>query len=268
MNTYIDSKISSLRGSMGETPLPTVLTAPIRVVLLRLLDSLDASTLKSEGDSETQKSSSRTERAVLDMLQVPVLKPLKTKKGVYSLPAFVGDYFGIKRIVDRPISCRFILPTESGVYAIHQPYGSQANPDILLIDVQDKTIVCQFGIEIKSGGPTWNTHIQFADRSMLYIAIKDKPYYFFGDHVRTKESLLLALVWDEVQRECADYLNTIAKEKGLKNMCVAYPKQEFRGLHLKEGSEARHREIREWLTSSSPQSSIQTEQEPHSHTAE
>lgn len=269
MNAYIDSKLLSIRASMRESPLLVTLTEQIKSVVLKLLECLDTSTLKSIGGSETQKSSSLMELTVLAMLDVPILSPVKSKKKeTFALPANIGDYYGVKRTIDRQLTCRFEIPTTDGVYAIHQPYGSQANPDILLIDVRNKTILSQFGIEIKSGGPTWNTHIQFADRSMMYIAIKEKPYYFFGEHVRDKESLLVALVWDELQRECADYLNTLSKEKGLKNYCVPYPKQEFRGLDLKQGCEERHTQIKEWLKSSSLQSSTQTEQEQHSHTGE
>lgn len=249
MQTLINSKCASIRASMRETALKPDLTASMRSVVLKFLELLDSSQIKSTGGSETQQSSSRTESAVLEMLGVPhIQKVTSKKKGLFGLPAFTGDYFGFKRVVEHRNECRFVVPETDGVYAIHQPYGSQANPDILLLDVRDKSIVCQFGIEIKSGGPTWNTHIQFADRTMLYVAFKEDVHYFFGDHVRDKESLVLALAWDELQRELADALNEEARAKGLKNMCVPYPKQEFRGLDLSEGRDVRHAEIKAWLT--------------------
>lgn len=254
--SLVDAKISTIRGGMRETPRESVVTSAIRKIVVGLLDALDASALSATGGSETQNSSARSEKAILEMLNVPLIEKNKKKlKALTTLPDFTGDYFGFKRSVEHHINCRITLPKEDGVYGIHQPYGSQANPDILLIDVRDGKIVCQFGIEIKSGGPTWNTHIQFADRSMLYISIKDRIHYFFGDHIRSKESLILALAWDDIQRDLADHINKLAKEKGLKNMCVPYPKQEFRGLSLEEGREDRHKEIREWFVSSPPPSS-------------
>ena len=249
MQSLVATKIATIRAAMRDAPLKTELTAPIRSVVLKLLQSLDSTKIKATGGSETQQSSAKTERLVLAMLEVPSIAKVKAKqKTLFSLPAFVGDYFGFKRIVDHRNECRFVLPDTDGVYAIHQPYGSQANPDILLLDIRDKKIACQFGIEIKSGGPTWNTHIQFADRTMLYVSFKEDTDYFFGDHIRDRESFILALAWDELQRELADTLNAEAKTKGLKNVCVPYPKQEFRGLNLSEGREARHAEIKAWLS--------------------
>jgi hypothetical protein len=249
MQAIVATKIASIRASMRDAPLATVLTDGIRATVSNLLTLLDSTEVTISGGSETQQSSSHSEREVLGMLGVSVIPTLKPKKSAFSLPMFVGDYFGFKRAVEHRNECRFVMPETDGVYAIHQPYGSQANPDILLVDVRGKSIVCQFGIEIKSGGPTWNTHIQFADRSMMYIAFKNKKaHYFFGDHVRSKESLVLALAWDELQRELAATLNEEARTRGLKNMCVPYPKQEFRGLDLEEGCEERHAEIKAWLT--------------------
>lgn len=249
MNSIIESKISSIRTAMCEAPRKTILSEPIRATILALLTALDTTSVSVTGGAETQESSSRTERLVLEMLGVPQITKLKTKgTSVFSLPMLIGDYFGFKRVVEHDNTCRFVMPEQDGVYVIHQPYGSQANPDILLLDIRNKTIVCQFGIEIKSGGPTWNTHIQFADRSMLYVAFKKKTHYFFGDHIRSKESLVFALAWDELQRELATALNEKAKSSGLKNMCVPYPKQEFRGLDLEAGAEERHAEIKAWLT--------------------
>lgn len=233
---------------MNTAPLQTNLTPTLKFVVLRLLTCLDASDIKSEGGSETQQSSSKTEKAALAMLGVPVISTVKKKeRSLFSLPMSAGDFFGYKRVVKHNNECRFVLPEAEGVYAIHQPYGSQSNPDILLIEVREHRLVCQFGIEIKSGGLTWNTHVQTADRSMLYVAIKDRVHYFFGDHIRNKDSLVLALAWDELQRELADVVNAEALRTGRKNMCVPYPKQEFRGLNLDEGRDTRHAEIKQWL---------------------
>ena len=265
MQSLIQDKIASIRSIMNAAPLQTTLTPAIQEAVLRLLASLDASGLTASGGSETQKSSARSEKAVLAMLELPVLPTLKPKKNVFSLPMSAGDFFGFKRVVEHRNECRFVMPEADGVYAIHQPYGSQANPDILLIDVRSRKIACQFGIEIKSGGPTWNTHIQTADRSMMYIAVEKKHvHYFFGDHVRDKDSLILALAWDELQRELADELNAEARRTGKKNMCVPYPKQEFRGLNLNDGREARHVEIKAWLQPSTGPSESPTVPEPHS----
>jgi len=247
MQSLLSDKIAFIRAAMRAAPLQTVLTPALKDTVLRLLTCLDGSDIKADGGSETQQSSSKTEKAALAMLGVPVIPTLKKKKNLFSLPMSGGDFFGFGRAVHHRNECRFVMPEIDGVYAIHQPYGSQANPDILLIEVREHKLVCQFGIEIKSGGPTWNTHIQTADRSMLYVAIKDKVHYFFGDHIRDKDSLILALAWDELQRELADALNAEAVRTGKKNLCVPYPKQEFRGLDLDEGRDARHAEIRQWL---------------------
>lgn len=248
MQTLVSAKIASLHAAMTDDPLQTILTPALKVAVLRLLTCLDASDIRADGGSETQQSSSKTEKAALAMLGVPLIQTLKKKeKNPFSLPMSAGDFFGYKRVVKHNNECRFVLPEADGVYAIHQPYGSQANPDILLIEVHEHKLVCQFGIEIKSGGPTWNTHIQTADRSMLYVAIKDRVHYFFGDHIRDKDSLVLALAWDELQRELADVVNAEALRTGRKNMCVPYPKQEFRGLNLDEGRDTRHAEIKQWL---------------------
>jgi hypothetical protein len=263
--TLLNEKLTAIRREMQETPRATTMTPGIRNVLTTLLDALDGCLMKSIGGSNTQENSSKVEKVVLEMMGVPLLEKRKdNKKTLAKLSAFAGDYFGFKRAVEHRNECRFVLPETDGVYAIYQPYGSQSNPDILLIEIRDHKIAGQFGIEIKSGGPTWNTHIQFADRSMLYIAIKQTIHYFFGDHVRSKESLILALAWDELQREIADGLNEIAQTNGLKNMCVPYPKQEFRGLNLDEGRDARHAEIRAWLLASPLPYVEQNEQEQRS----
>jgi hypothetical protein len=249
MLSLVASKTATIRTSMRDSRIATSISRPIREVVLNLLNTLDSTKTKLTGGSETQKSSARTEHIVLEILNLPMIeKEASKRKTLFALPVYIGDYFGFKRAVERRSECRFAMPSVDGVYAVHQPYGSQANPDILLLDVRSNAIVSQFGIEIKSGDPTWNTHIQFADRSMLYIAFEKDIQYFFGEHVRDKESLILALAWDEIQRELADTLNEEARKNGLKNMCVPYPKQEFRGLNLSEGMDARHAEIKTWLT--------------------
>ena len=261
-------KCNTIREKMRSIALATVLTEEIKAVVLKLTTALDTCAITGKGDSETQKSSARTEKAVMDMIGVPQIEKTKKKgKLLSAIPSLVGDYFGFKRAVEHRNECRFVMPEADGIYAIHQPYGSQANPDILLLDVRGKKIVCQFGVEIKSGGPTWNTHIQFADRSMLYVAFKDKVHYFFGDHIRNKESTVLALAWDELQRELAGIINADAKNKNLCNMCVAYPKQEFVGLDLNATRVERHAEIKDWLRSLPPPSSEQTEPAPRSQLA-
>lgn len=265
MQAVYIKKCNAIREEMRSEASATVLTEEMKAVVLKLVTALDTCVISGKGDSETQKSSARTERAVMDMIGVSQIQKKKEKgKLLSSIPSLVGDYFGFKRAVEHRNECRFIMPEADGVYAIHQPYGSQANPDILLLDVRGKKVVCQFGVEIKSGGPTWNTHIQFADRSMIYIAFKDRVHYFFGDHIRNKESMVLALAWDELQRELAGLINADAKSKNLHNMCVAYPKQEFVGLHLNAGRIERHAEIKDWLRSLPSPSSEQTVPEPHS----
>ena len=247
MQALVIAKATAIREAMRPTALQTVLSPAIKQAVLKTLSCLDTSDLTASGGSETQQSSSKTEKAVLAMLGLPELPTLKKTKNSSSLK-MMSDIFGYNRTVEHRNECRFVMPEVDGVYAIHQPFGSQANPDILLLDIRSRAITCQFGIEIKSGGPTWNTHIQTADRSMLYIAIEKKHvHYFFGDHIRDKESFILALVWDELQRDLAKTINCEAERTGKKNFCVPYPKQEFRGLDLNEGREARHAEIKQWL---------------------
>ena len=244
------NKCLAIREKMRSEALTTVLTEEMKAVVLKLVTALDTCAISGKGDSETQKSSARTERAVMDMIGVPQIQKNKKKdKSLSVIPPLIEHYFGFKRVVEHRNECRFVMPETDGMYAIHQPYGSQANPDILLLHIRGKKIVCQFGVEIKSGGPTWNTHIQFTDRSMIYVAFKDRVHYFFGDHIRNKESTVLALAWDELQRELAGIINTDAKSMNLHNMCVAYPKQEFVGLDLNAGRIERHVEIKDWLRS-------------------
>jgi hypothetical protein len=187
---------------------------------------------------------------MLKSLGVPEVKKSATKKaGVYEFGAFTDDYFGFERSVKHDHSCRFAMPETDGVIAIHSPYGSQANPDVLLLDIRGKEVVCSFGIEVKSGGPTWNTHIQFTQRKMMYVAFKKEGIqYFFGDHIRSRDSWIHALAWDELQRQLAKELNGIAAEEGLANYCVPYPKQEFRKLDLTTASAARHAEIKAFFS--------------------
>lgn len=251
MQALLHDKCNAIRAQMRTETTQTFLTDDLRRVILALLLRLDEFAAHEKGDSETQKSSSRTENAVLEMLGVPqIFKTPAKSKTLSSIPSLTGDYFGFVRSVEHRNECRFAMPDADGVYVIHQPFGSQTNPDLLLVDVRDKRIVSQFGIEIKSGGPTWNTHIQFADRSMLYVAFKGETHYFFGEHVRSQESMILALAWDELQRELAGVINADAKAKTLPNLCVAYPKQEFRCLDLNVGRDERHAEIKAWLQAS------------------
>jgi hypothetical protein len=244
----VTAKCAEIRSAMRPIATPVVLTPAIRETLTRFLERLDASAVTGEGTAETQKSSSNTERAVMDMLGVPEVRKSDKKKGVACLPPFTDDYFGFTRpAVHHRNECRFVMPEADGVYSIHSPYGSQCNPDVLLLDIRKGEIACSFGIEVKSGGPTWNTHVQFSRRNLLYVAFKDVPHYFFGDHIRTQESWIYALAWDEIQRELAQEINTRAGTAGLANLCVAYPKQEFRGLDLNAGRDARHAEIKAWV---------------------
>jgi len=260
--TFTKMMIAEVSGKMRETATPVELTPAMRAVLAGLTDILDKYACTAADDehdsSETQKSSSKTEREVMTMLKslgVPeVKKSTATGKkavaaGVYEFGAFTDDYFGFERSVKHDHSCRFVIPETDGVIAIHSPYGSQANPDVLLLDVGGKEVVCSFGIEVKSGGPTWNTHIQFTQRKMMYVAFKKEGIqYFFGDHIRSRESWIHALAWDELQRQLAKELNGVAAESGLQNYCVPYPKQEFRKLDLTTGSAARHAEIKAFFT--------------------
>lgn len=257
--------IAEVSSKMRETATPVVLTPAIRAVLAGLVDKFDkfAEVVEDDSDdgekqqqheaSETQKSSKKTERLVMSMLEslgVPEVKKSTKAKGVYTFGAFTDDYFGFVRSVEHDNrSCPFVMPETDGVIAIHSPYGSQWNPDVLLLDVRGKEVVCSFGIEVKSGGPTWNTHIQFTQRKMLYVAFKKEGVqYFFGDHIRSRESWIHALAWDEVQRGVATEMCGMAKESGLQNHCVPYPKQEFRKLDLTSGSAARHAEIKAFFS--------------------
>lgn len=245
------------------------ITPPVAMVALKLLETLHISKIKPSGGSETQKSSLKSEKDVLTILGLPnIPKVKKTKENSTCLSMNPGYYHGFKRTVKKRNKCNIIVPEADGVYVVHQPFGSQANPDILIVDVRSGKIVCEFGIEVKSGGPTWNTHIQTMDRTMMYIAIKkNEVHCFFGEHVRDKESLLIALVWDELQRELANELNDQAKKSGKKNLCVAYPKQEFAKLNLNEGREERHMEIKKWFESFLEPSVSPKEQGQHSRLA-
>lgn len=264
LRSLIDARCGEVRAAMRETATPVVLSPRLRKVVHTFLTRLDGLAYSAEGSAETQSSSRKTERMVMDLLGVPEIIKTDKKKDVVSLPPFVDDCFGFDRTRESRNECRFRLPPESGVYAIHSPYGSQANPDVLLVDIEAGEIVSTFGLEVKSGGPTWNTHIQFTKRNLLYIAFKDVPHYFFGDHIRTKESWVYALVWDELQRELARELNSLTSTAGLPNMCVPYPKQEFKKCDLMEGRDARHEEIRQ---SFAEPSVPQTAQVPHSLSA-
>ena len=256
--TFTRMMIAEVSSKMRETATPVTLTPAIRAVLTEFTNVLDkyaCTAVEDHDSSETQKSSSKTEREVMTMLKslgVPEVKKsaatVKKSAGLYEFGAFTDDYFGFERSVKHDHTCRFVMPETDGVIAIHSPYGSQANPDVLLLDIRSKEVVCSFGIEVKSGGPTWNTHIQFTQRKMMYVAFKKEGIqYFFGDHIRTRESWIHALAWDELQRQLAKELNGVAAESGLQNYCVPYPKQEFRKLDLTTGSAARHAEIKAFL---------------------
>ncbi|MFZ4600129.1 MAG: hypothetical protein ACOYNN_15930 [Terrimicrobiaceae bacterium] len=269
MKSVIQSKLRSIEEKMLVTIPKTKITPPIAMVALKLLKALHISKIKPSGGSETQKSSLKSEKDILTILGLPNIPKVKNpKENSTCLSMNPGYYNGFKRTVKKPNKCNIIVPEADGVYVVHQPFGSQANPDILILDVRSGKIVCEFGIEVKSGGPTWNTHIQTMDRTMMYIAIKkNEVHCFFGEHVRDKESLLIALVWDELQRELANELNAQAKKSGKKNLCVAYPKQEFTKLNLNEGREERHMEIKEWFESFLEPSASPKEQEQHSQLA-
>jgi len=253
LSSLVTEKCNAIRATMRPNASDVVLTDDMRGVLSKFVTAVETSNVRCESTSETQKSSKKTERAVVDMLGVPEIRKTtdKKKKNVVCLPPFVDDCFGFSRpsVTHRNV-CRFVPPESDGIYVIHTPYGCQSNPDVLLLDIRNKVVVCSFGIEVKSGGPTWNTHIQFSRRNLLYVAFKNVPHYFFGDHVRTQESWIYAFAWDELQRELAHEINSRTTMAGLSNLCVAYPKQEFRGLDLDTDREKRHVEIKAWIQSS------------------
>jgi hypothetical protein len=218
----------------------------IKKVVIEVIDHIDNTTgpvpLKGHNTQEkAQKFDDIIAGIILSQGVVEVIKLNKSEKDClsFSHSDFDGNYFGYKK---SNVSKRTILylskDIPEGLIMVRQPFGTQNNPDILLLDIiRDTTgkliIHSYFGLEIKSGGTVWNTHIQHEKKNMLYIVYKTEKNttmtnYFFGVDIRTKDEFIHALAVDHIHRELVNVANKQASSTGLRNQNVAYPKHEFK----------------------------------------
>jgi hypothetical protein len=267
MEHLLQAKISEISSKCSPTVTPYYPSSRIADVVLNLLDLLKMATFVKGSGSETQKSASNTEKPVFEMIDIPELKKTKSKKrGLYEFGPFVDECYGFSRCVEKVGTLRFTMPESSGVYKVYQPFGAAANPDILLVDIIDGKIVSYYGIEVKSGDTeiVWNTHIQFSERKLLYVAIqKSQVNYMFGDMMRTREDTILALAHDELLRELVGVSNSYYRSKKLPHYSVSYPKHEIH-RNFAVDRDSRHDEVTKWFQSFVAPSDSQTLTEPHS----
>ena len=96
----------------------TQLTPAISGAVLKLLNNLHTSDIKASGGSETQKSSMKSEKDVLNILGLPdVPKVKKNKENSTCIPMNPGYYFGFKRTVKKQNKCYIVVPETDGCTA-------------------------------------------------------------------------------------------------------------------------------------------------------
>lgn len=267
MEHLLQAKISEISAKCSPSASPYNPSSVIAIVILNLIGSLNVAKFAKGSGSETQKSATNTEKPIFDMIDVPELKKTTSNKGgVLQFGPFVDDCYGFLRDVKKNSTFRFVPPGSNGVFKVYQPFGAAANPDILLLDILDGKVVSYYGIEVKSGEGdiVWNTHIQFSERKLLYVAIqKTQVNYMFGDMIRNRHETILALANDELLRELVGASNILYRRDGVSHYSVSYPKHE---IHRKfaDGKDSRHEEVMKWFQSFVAPSDSQTLPEPHS----
>jgi len=209
-----------------------VLTAPIKKVVRDLTSTLSYCNDAYAGCSETQDSSKRSESKVRSALQgadCHEIKKTDTKPSICIEYESPSECFGISELVDNEIKIHVDLAGKNGVFFLHQPFGTQAYPDIILLHVEDGKLIQTFNIEVKGGDCTWNTHLTRLASNNLYILFDKNVNFMYGRHVRSVESLALAIDHDIRHRKEVFETNEYATRHGLLNKEVAYPKHEMSG---------------------------------------
>jgi hypothetical protein len=195
------------------------------------------------GNTTNEKKGKKYETVLADILLelgIKETKKLATEQEgciTFSHSNFDQGFWGYKRtLVEKPNKLHISSKIKPDVYFVRHPFGGTNNPDILVFEILDENkpyINSYFGFEVKSGTTVWNTHIQHVKKDMLYVVFNNEgeslsAHYLFGVQIRTKEEFIHALAADHLSRYIVQELNDIAKEEGLRNNNVAYPKHEFR----------------------------------------
>ena len=208
--------------------------------LITTIENIIENKVSCKSGKNTQHNSSENEKSIGEILvannfqeTTKLTKKDKINSNSITVTVFVEDYYGFKRNVSHIYTCILQKPASDGLYFISQPCGSQSSPDFLTFHYKQGNIISTFAIEYKgtAGQPKWNAHIQSMSRSIMYIIKRnEKSDCFFGEHLRTKESLLDALTHDELLRELVQISNNNSSDMGNNN--IARPSHELKEIKL------------------------------------
>lgn len=266
MDKILADTKDAIKKKMNATTEDIYISKPIMKVVQAVVAHIDITTgpapLKGHNTQEkAQKFDDIIAKVILDQGIVEVSKVNKKDAAIsFTHKVFVGDHFGYNRTnVSKVTVLHLGIDTPQGVVMVRQPFGTQNNPDILLLHIigDEETgklkIHSYFGFEIKSGGTVWNTHIQHAKKNMIYIVYKTvkkvtRTTYFFGVDFRTREEFIHALAVDHIQRDLVKIANTQASVAGLRNNNVAYPKHEFKSKPFDKDNERFKANVRAYIS--------------------
>lgn len=240
MDALYKQKKEEISNQMISDITPHILSKEHAEALTLCIKEIIENKVSCKSGNNTQHNSSENEKSIGGILiannfkeTIKITKKSKCNLNNITVTVFVEDYYGYKRNVSHKYTCTFQKPASDGLYFISQPCGSQSSPDFLTFHYKGGIVVSTFAIEYKgtSAKEKWNAHIQSMSRSIMYIIKRnDKSDCFFGEHLRTKESLLHALTHDEVLREFVLISNINSSDIG--NINIARPSHELKEITL------------------------------------
>jgi hypothetical protein len=222
--TVLDTVISKTNKAM-RTPLH--LSPPMKRQMVVLIQRLsDKSYTHIQGGADTQKKSKDCQGVVESILRETGFERLEKEKKGITIREPINELYGWPQTVKHNHVC-YVNPSKNGFYYVDQPFGSQRNPDILLLH-KDDTQNSVYYLEVKSGAHKWNAHIQYTQDSVLYVSVdKGNIDLHLGRHLRTYEETVHAIVHDELYRSLTAHSNEESKRLGLANQSVARPGHEL-----------------------------------------
>lgn len=185
--------------------------------------------IHKKNKSETQKTSAMCERYVLECVKnAGFIQSTLPKQHMKMFRSIVHNEVFKADDVCGQMGQYF---PEQKLYVVHQPFGSQNTPDILLVQVVGD-IVHTMPIEVKQGhsSPTWNNNPPKANFGYVFVCTKDQTVYFApGKAIRGE-----AIVTDEIVKfihseMCKLVTKTMYAPESNTNV-ISYKKIEFNGF--------------------------------------
>jgi hypothetical protein len=207
--------------------------------LSNLMEDLKAFHNNSKRDEQTQKNGKMFEQFV------------KNKLLAFGYSDVTGSteplYEKILAVIKKNYITQKSIPNSYNMelkkILFHQPYGSQAPPDFLLVDILKDTIHFQ-PVEVKSGkkAATWNNNYPKDDWIYIFSG-NDGVTYFLGKNIITQDVKNIFEEYKKVRKELTASYNTRLKEMGANWKLVDYFKFEHTGkVHYTKDEQRTDRE--------------------------